>query len=492
MTQTRTTSPTPVDEAVLCMSATEMAAGLRDGQLRSRDLIEAHIARIEAVNPHINAMVQTRFEAARAEADAADARLRDATDADALPPLLGVPCSLKENFALKGFPQTSGLVARRDAIAGEDAPSVARYRAAGAIVLGTTNVPELCMWMETNNRLYGRTGNPYDPGRCAGGSAGGEGAIIGAGGAPFGLGADVGGSIRFPAFFNGVFGHKPTPGLVPNTGQMPEPEGQMNFNCVTGPLTRRAEDLWPLLKILAGPDGRDPMCTGPLEGDPAEVRIEGLNVRSIPGTGRQRVARDMLAAQARAGEALAVQGAHLRHARVAGLKRAFEIWSALMHAAGPTPFAVQLGQGERINTLGEIARWAGGRKVHTLPALGLALVENLPMPHQRLQREAASLRQELLDLIGDGVLLFPPYTCAAPRHNVAFALKLFHFAHSAIFNVMGFPVTQVPLGLNRQGLPLGVQVVGAPGRDHVTIAVAEILERELGGWVPPWTVKRSA
>ncbi|WP_421717637.1 amidase [Algiphilus sp.] len=476
------------DSPWLRSSATEMAEALRQGRVTARRLVDLHIARIEAVNPRLNAVVVARFDAARAEADAADAR-RAAADPDTvLPPLLGVPCTLKENFAFAGLPQTSGLVQRARRIAEQDAPTVGRLRAAGAIPLCTTNVPELCMWMETHNRLYGRTNNPYDPRRIVGGSSGGEGAIVGAGGAPFGLGADVGGSIRFPAFFNGVFGHKPTPGIVPNSGQMPEPQGAMNRNCVTGPISRRAGDLWPLMRILAGADGRDPECHGRLTGDPATVDLSALPVVSIVDDGRHRVQRDLRHAQAGAAQWLGEQGGGLRHIRPASLRHAFEIWSTLMQEAGPEAFAAQLGEGTPIAVGRELLKWSLRRSPHTLPALALAGAEKLPMPRRRFLRMAESLRQELLDAIGDGVLLYPPYSSPAPRHNVPM-LRVFHFAYCGLFNVLGFPSTAVPLGLNARGLPLGTQVIAAPGRDHVCVAVAEALEQGFGGWVPPWTVR---
>ncbi|MGQ0531045.1 MAG: amidase, partial [Panacagrimonas sp.] len=405
---------------------------------------------------------------------------------EALPPLLGVPCSIKENFAFTGFPQVSGMIARRHAIAQADAPTVARLRAAGAIVLGFTNTPELCMWMETNNRVYGRTRNPYDARRIAGGSSGGEGSLIGAGASPFGLGADVGGSIRFPAFFNGVFGHKPTPGIVPNTGQFPLPEGLMNHHCVTGPIARRAEDLWPLLKILAGPDGVDPLCRPKaLNGSPSKINLEQLRAFAIRDDGRRAVAPDMMSAQRRAAEVLGAQTQGLTWLELPRLRHAFEIWSALMHEAKPEAFARQLGQGRRISVLRELAKWPLGLTPHTLPALALAALDALPLPTQRFVKLGAELREELIDTLGDnGVLLYPPYTRVAPRHNRPL-LRPFDFAYCGIFNVLGFPSTQVPLGLNADGLPLGVQVVGAPGQDARTIAVALQLEQAFGGWTPP-------
>ncbi|HZS36055.1 MAG TPA: amidase, partial [Polyangia bacterium] len=303
----------PVDEEaglnpLLTKSATELAASIRRRELSSRAVVEAHIARIVEVNPRLNAMVADRFTAARADADAADEAVRAGGD---LPQFHGVPCSIKESIALAGMPLTSGLVARKAVTADGDATTVARLKRAGAIPLGVTNVSELCMWMETNNRVYGRTNNPYDPKRIVGGSSGGEGAIVGAGGTPFGLGADIGGSIRMPAFFNGVFGHKATGGLVPGTGQYPIAENQALRYLTTGPLCRRAEDLMPLLRVLAGPDGFDAGCEARTLGDPGAVRLDELHVLDVEDNGKTPVADDLRAARRRAVEALRARGARV-------------------------------------------------------------------------------------------------------------------------------------------------------------------------------------
>ena len=154
------------------------------------------------------------------------------------------------------MPNCAGLVALRDRRAETNAPAVQRLIDAGFIPLGVTNTSEMTMWIESVNRVYGRTRNAYDPHRTAGGSSGGEGAAVGSGGSPVGLGSDIGGSIRVPAFFNGVFGHKPSPGLVPNTGQYPSTAGEAAFMLTIGPLARHAEDLMPVTRIIAGPDGR--------------------------------------------------------------------------------------------------------------------------------------------------------------------------------------------------------------------------------------------
>jgi fatty acid amide hydrolase 2 len=467
------------------LSALALADRIRRGTLTSRDAVEAHIAAVERVNPAVNAVVATRFAEARREADEADAAVRRGAD---LGPFHGVPMTVKESFAVAGMPQTAGLVARRGTLARGDAVTVARLRRAGAIPLGVTNTSELCMWMESANHVYGRTSNPYDAGRIAGGSSGGEGAIVGAGGSPMGLGADIGGSIRMPAFFCGVFGHKPTGGLVPGTGQFPFAENAARRYLSTGPIARRAEDLWPFLQVVAGPDGED---TGALEyslGDPRDVSFRGLTVVSIPDNGTINVSDVLVDAQERCLDELSRRGARVRTTRVKGLRASLGIWSAMMSAAADTSFRTLLGQGRPIGIGRELARWAVGRSPHTFAALALALVEGAPMwsgsTGERLVAAGKRLQGQIEDLIGDGVLLFPSYPEVAPRHGAPL-LRPMRWVYTAIVNVLELPSTQVPLGLDARGLPLGVQVVGARGRDHVTIAVACELERAFGGWVPP-------
>lgn len=450
--------------------------------------MRAHIARARWVNPKLNAIVQDRYDAALDEARAADKAL--ATDPDGTyPPFFGVPCTIKEAFALKGMPNTAGLVARVGQPATNDATAVARIRAAGAIPMGVTNVSELCMWMESDNKVYGRTNNPYDAGRTVGGSSGGEGAMIGAGASPFGLGSDVGGSIRMPAFFNGIFGHKPTGGLVPNSGQFPIAHGDGLRYLTTGPMCRRAEDLMPLLRILAGPDGLDDACNSVELKDPSAVTMQGLDVIVVESNGVVSVSKDLRRAQRRAARALEQRGARVRYERIPALKHSLTVWGALLAAAGGPSFASLMGNGTPINPWSELLRWAALRSEHTFPAIALAVAEKLPqwLPSKAddFIRIGRDLRNELVERIGPhGVMLYPPYSRPAPRH-VTPMFPPFQWIYTAILNVMELPSTQVPLGLNAQGLPLGVQVVAIHGNDHVSIAVAQQLEQAFGGWQPP-------
>jgi len=477
---------------LLTRSGLELAAMIRHGEVRSAEVVEAHIQRIEAVNPRLNLVVKDRFDQARKEAREADDRV--AAGPDDLPPYHGVPCTIKESIALTGMPHSAGLVARRDLISTEDATATARLRAAGAIPMGVTNTSELCMWMESYNRVYGRSRNPYDPARIVGGSSGGEGGIIGAGASPFGLGSDIGGSIRMPAFFNGVFGHKPTGGLVPFTGQYPTAEGAVKRYVTTGPLARRAADLMPILRLVAGPDGVEEGTREVVLGDPATVDLSTLTVLDVADNGSTSVSADLRQAQRRVADWLKGRGARVTRLQVGpgqleGLRSSMLIWSAMVAASEGSSYQELLANGGSFSLPWELLRSLWGGSPYTVPSLGLALLERvpklLPMGQQRYVRLGHELRSELVDRLGPrGVMLFPSYASPAPRH-IKPLLPPWYWVYTAIINVMELPSTQVPLGLNAEGLPLGVQVVGLHDHDHVTIAVAEALEKGFGGWVAP-------
>lgn len=474
---------------LLTISGTRIARLIREGKISSREAVEIHIERICQVNPVLNAVVAERFNQARREADMADELLKKKRDRAKLPPFFGVPCTIKECFALTGMPNTAGIKNRRGLIPETDATAVARLRQAGAIPLGVTNTSEGCMWMESSNPVYGRTNNPYNPSHIVGGSSGGEGAIIGAGGSPFGLGSDIGGSIRMPAFFNGVFGHKPSGGLTPGTGQYPLATGAALRFLTTGPLSRRAEDLRPLLAVLAGPDGQDAGCVPMAIGDPAAVSFRNRVVLIVEDNGAIPVADDLRAAQRRAADALEKRGAKVLSAGIDSLKDSFNIWSAMLSEASVHSFSEVLGGDRPIAPLREMAKWVVRRSDHTLPALLLSVMEGLPkLTPGRTRRYAAQgreLKSELVDRLGpEGLLLYPPYPTAAPKHYKPM-WPPFNWVYTAIWNTMEMPVTQIPMGLNEQGLPVGVQAAAAHGNDHLTIAAALAIEEDCGGWVMP-------
>lgn len=482
-------------EAVLTRSGLELAAAIRSGELTSTEIVQAHIDRLNQVEPALNGIVRDRYEAALDEARAADERVAAArqsgTEAE-LPPLLGVPCTIKESFALAGMPNTAGVVHRRELIVEENATPVQRLIDAGAIPLGVTNISELTLWMESDNRVYGRANNAYDPRRTAGGSSGGEGAVIGAGGSPFGIGSDIAGSVRIPAFVNGVFGHKPTQGIVPNSGQWPHTEGSAAEMLTAGPLARRAEDLMPLMRLISGPDGIDPQTRAVELGDPASVSLEGLEVSLLHGASFFPASREMRNSCERVAGALQARGAKLRELDFGDLKRAlYHFLVALGNGGGESLLELLTPAGGPPATVRGVLRGRGS--LHTWPTiwltLGEALLERLPETGvERTLAAKRALADEFNATLGDGVALYPSHSRVAPRHDST-VKRPWAIQPTVLFNVTNSPVTQVPIGLNSERLPLGVQVVAAHGKDHIPIAVALELERAFGGWQPPFAAR---
>ncbi|MFZ5756813.1 MAG: amidase [Pseudomonadota bacterium] len=478
----------PDHEPLLTASVTELVLRLRRGELSSHDLVHAHIAHAERVNQTLNAIVHDLYKPALAHADLADARIQAARRSgtlDRLPPLLGVPCTIKENFEMTGTPQASGLWSRRDIVNDSNAPTVKALLDAGAIPLGVTNTSELCMWMESYNDVYGRCNNPYDPRRTVGGSSGGEGSIVGSGASPFGLGADVGGSIRMPSFFNGVFGHKGSPQLIPNAGQYPEAHGKTDDYLSTGPICRRAEDLPLLVRVLAGDRA------GRL-GDVAGVTFERLRVLTLSPERMGKLSVDQRMARDRAVRALRDAGARHKTVDFPLFDKAFDIWSSML-ALGDTQAFAEMMYGTRnpARALLELGKLAVGQSRHTLPLVMLSIVEKVPeyFPGraQKFQKLGEQLRAQLDDALGDdGVMVELPYPVVAPLHGHAITRHPFSWVRCAVFNTMELPSTCVPMGLDGNGLPTGVQIVAGRGRDHVSIACAQQLERAGYTWVPPW------
>lgn len=475
---------------LLTCSALELARRIRAGEVAASEVVEAHIGRIQAVNPRVNAVVVPTFDAARAEAKAADERIARTPKARRreLPPLLGVPFTAKESYGVAGLPVTLGLLSRRGRTAPEDATAVRRLREAGAILLGKTNLSEALMWMESYNKVYGKTGNAHDPARTAGGSSGGEGSIIGAAGSPMGLGSDVGGSIRLPAAMNGVVGHKPSSRLVSGAGHYPMATGEVARYAVCGPLGRRVADAAELLRIVSGPDGVDAEVVhsfAPETIDPKRVRVFVFEDNGV-----HRPSAEVAAGVRRAASALADAGLRVERWTPPGVARAVDYWAAILSQAADAPsFAEVLGDGTPVAPGRELLRWAAGRSPHTFPALGIVAFEKLKTlseeRNRRMLAPAREMQRAIEEKLGPhGALLCPAYPAAAPRHHAPMLLP-FGFVYCGLWNAMEFPATVLPVDRSRAGLPLPVQVVGARGRDATTLWVAERLEEALGGWGPP-------
>ena len=469
------------------LPAVELVARLRRGELRAPELLEAYIDRTRALQGALNALVEDRFEAARAEAVAAQARIDAAGPDEVLPPLLGLPVTIKEFVGVQGLSHTGGLWVHRDRKAAADGAVTARMRAAGALIMGVSNVPEGGLWMETYNKIYGRTNNPWSLRRSPGGSSGGEGALVAAGCSPLGIGSDVGGSIRIPAAFCGTFGHKPSGRLVPNTGHNPPATPKMSPYLSVGPLGRSVADLDLALRVIAGPDGVDPAASLSYAGGYQDVDLRGMRVLAVPESGFTSIRPDQQAAVADAAAALVERGAVLVEAKLPRLKKALLIWSAMLNEAATERYDVVLGGGQRISLLSELMKLPIGRSDHTFAGLALTIFDvwgsKLPMDFAALLREGAALQAELDELLGEkGVMLHPPYSRHAPFHRDSWRTP-FDAGCTAIFNVLERPVTVVPMGLDKARLPVAVQVVGRRGQDAQTLAAASALEDAFGGWI---------
>ena len=320
-----------MDELIYA-SATALAQTIRTKQVSSQEVVEAYLARIDAVNPKLNAVVQVTADTALAEARAADVTL---ARGELKGPLHGVPMTIKDSFDTAGVVSTGGTLGRRSYVPNEDATVVARLRQAGAILLGKSNTPELTLFIETDNLVYGRTNNPYDLSRSPSGSSGGAAAIIAAGGSPLDIGSDTGGSIRQPAHYCGVAGLKPTAGRVPRTGHIISYDsGPLEQLTQLGPLARTVEDLSLTLPLIAGPDWRDPTIVPMPLGDPAAVDLGRLRAAFFTDNGIVSPVPAVAEAIANAARALAEAGVAVEEARPPEIEHSRDTWMELVLADG--------------------------------------------------------------------------------------------------------------------------------------------------------------
>lgn len=482
-----------IKNSLLLQPAQKLALWIRNQQIKSEDVVTAYIDRIKQINPIVNAVVDNRFDKAIEEAKNVDNQIASGTktveEIAEETPFLGVPFTVKDNFQVTGLRQTVGLVSRKNAVSKENAAVVDLMEKAGAIPLGVTNLSELCTWWESSNCVYGRTRNPYDTTRIVGGSSGGEGCILGAAGSVVGIGSDVGGSIRMPAFFNGVFGHKPSMGVVSNVGQKPDLSDELQSYLVTGPMCRYASDLIPMFQVLAGPNAHK------LKLD-QKVNFKNIKIYYMEDDGGfplvSRVHPELRRAQRQVLLYLErTYGLKTKKVHFPSMVRALEMWSYLMLGLHKRSFCEEMTNGKgAFKILLELAKWPLGLSSHTLPALMVGFFECLGIGKNQYMNEymaqtRTKLQQSFEEMLGDdGIFLYPSHPTPAPYHNQPL-FQPANFVYAAVFNVLGLPVTQCPLGLGTEGLPLGIQVAASLYNDHLCLAMANELEKGFGGWVPP-------
>ncbi|WP_410575127.1 amidase [Amycolatopsis sp. cmx-4-61] len=476
-------------------TAEHLVAAMRDGSVTSVELTDDAIARIERDDKVINAICTPDFDRARAAARRADQARARGEDR----PLLGVPVTVKESYNVAGLPTTWGMPAHRDHFPAEDAVQVSRIKAAGAVVLGKTNVPLGLQDIQTFNDIHGTTTNPWDRGRTAGGSSGGSAAALAAGFGALSLGSDLAGSLRTPAHFCGVYAHKPTLGLAAGRGMTPPAEPALPVEpdlAVVGPMARSARDLALLLGVMAGPDPLTLGVAHRLALPPARhERLGGFRVLVLDEHPLLPTGAAVRAGVHRVAAALADGGARVeRHSPLLpDLAEAATLYMQLLISGSQARFPIETD--EQLRT--RVARL--GADDCSLDAVRLRA-----MTFSHRDWLAANHRRELhrhgwrqLFAAFDAVVCpitptpaFPHDHTPDPMHRRIDIDGVEHpyfdqLVWAGLATMSGLPATAVPAGRSPEGLPVGVQLIGPMFEDRTPLRLAELLEPRLGGFRAP-------
>ncbi|MGI9166104.1 MAG: amidase [Pyrinomonadaceae bacterium] len=455
------------------LSAAELARLIKTRRVSPVEVAEAYRARIERVNPAVNAIVTLDpgfLDRARKAGAALDRN-------DLVGPLHGVPFTIKDTIDTAKLRTTSGSRIRADYIPAKDATAVARLKGAGAIILGKTNTSEMAIPYETDNPVFGRTNNPYDLRRTPGGSSGGEAAAIAACLSPAGVGSDLSGSIRVPSHFCGIVGLRPTSGLIPMDGHLPPTIERLAFGACLGPMARRIEDLSLLLKVLVGEKSITTTAAKLTDG------LRGCRVGWYEEDGVAPITAETKLAVHAAVEALKDAGLEPVEERPPAVQSGLRLWIELFSRAS----AEQMRQFYR------------GREAEAGPLVRRILagvIEGKLEAHdenQRALKERDNMHQKLLEWLEDVPLIVAPVGATPAFEHGAQRLELSGesvsvfraFSYSQTFNVFDLPSVVVRAGRSAEGLPIGIQIGGRPFSEEAILAAAAIVEEALGGWRPP-------
>ena len=476
-------------------SATELSAALAAKKVSAVELAQHVIGRIERHDGKVNAICVRDFDRGLEAARAADA----ARGRGESKPLLGIPLTVKESYNIGGLPTTWGFPAQKNFVPPEDALSISRVKHAGGVILGKTNVPLGLGDWQSYNDIYGTTNNPYDLGRTPGGSSGGSSAALAAGYGPLSLGSDIGGSLRVPAFHCGVYAHKPTFALAPSRGHTPPPFPPLPFDrdlAVIGPMARSATDLALLLDVIAGPDPLEPGIGYRLALPPSRhnelksFRVLLIDTDPVMPTNKAvRAAIEKLAGQlGKAGVTVTRQSPLLPD--FAATTRLY-MRLLLSFLAGSFQPEVYAG-----------AQAAAANLSPDDNSLAAERLRGITLSHRdwvMADGGRARLRAQWRELFKTfDAVICPVLPTPAFPHDHSPDQETRHInidgkdypypdqlAWPGIATLPGLPSTAIPLGLSPEGLPVGVQIVGPWLEDRTTLKLAELIEREFGGFVPP-------
>ena len=472
------------DDEITSLSATQLCELVRRRALSPVEIMEAHLNRAEALNPALNAIVTFAPDALE-QARAAE---RATKGVDSLPPLHGLPVTIKDTIATANLRTTSGARVRSDYVPEGDAQAVARLRAAGAIVFGKTNASELAIEYNADNPVFGRTNNPHDLRLSPGGSSGGCAAALSACLSPASLGSDLVGSIRIPAHFCGVSGLFPTPGRVPSRGHFPPTNGALAAGASLGPLARTVDDLSLIFDALTREDHAHARALNGSFADEAgrpvsETRLRGLRVACYADDGAMRVTEETARAVALAARVLAAAGMETTDALPPEIDGASDLWLALFPPVVAGVVRAEFAGRE------ELAGAAAGAILRRGAGAPDAAREN----NSDAWAERDRLRASLLGRMRETPLLLAPVGAVAAFAHGARRVEVggeqvstFRaFGYAQACNVFGLPAACVPAGRTRAGLPVGVQIIGRPFEEQLVLAAARVIEDALGGWQPP-------
>ena len=456
----------------LFWSATRIARAIHSKELSAREVVDASLARIEAVNPKINSVVQLAAQRAIDEATSADEMTQRSQSRG---PLHGVPMTIKDSLDTEGIVSTGGTRGREHFVPEMDAPVVSRLREAGAILLGKTNTPELTLSGETENLIYGRTSNPYNLERSPGGSSGGSAAAIAAGLSAIEIGSDTGGSIREPAHYCGIAGIKPTSGRTPRTGHIvPYGLGAVDSLTQLGPMTRYVEDLSLLLPIICGPDWQDPSMIDMPMRDPGQVDLKRLRIATYTENGVTPLEPAIAATVEESVRALRSDGLSVTDALPEAYAEAANALSNLREADG-----------------GTIVRRLLDRWGTTEPGPHMTYCFRGPPAvsgetYCKRLEEVDNAKSKMLSFLRDyDAIICPVSRHVAPIHGSTLEETFMMWSYCTVYNMTGWPGAVVRAGESPDGLPIGVQIVAAPWREDVALALASRVEKSMGGYVAP-------
>jgi Asp-tRNA(Asn)/Glu-tRNA(Gln) amidotransferase A subunit family amidase len=465
---------------IVLQPAVQQLKLLRAGEISIPELADAHIAQIERLNPRLNAFADFDVERVRTQA-----RRLDASN-ERSGPLYGLPVTVKSSIATAGYKCEIGSLLNKGDVRREDAVVVARLRAAGALILGTTNCPEFLMAYETDNLLHGRTSNPWDLDRTPGGSSGGESAAIAAGMSALGLGSDSGGSVRVPAHFTGICSLKPTPGRIPGSGHLPPCVGPFSILGAIGPMARTMDDVAWAFRTLCGQDPHDPISPPVALRSPSLDDLRACTIGFFEDDELVPVTPETRAAVQAAAQALRGAGFRVEPFRPCTLEQLRKLWSKFFLQCGAM-FCEPRIAGKRAQLSPIFTEFLGIAEA----APTLSSVELLSA-----WAELDLLRAKTLEeMSAFPVLLCPVASIPAFRHGERrWTIEgrpleyLDAVRPTQWFNILAAPSAVVPVSRSLEGLPIGIQIVARPFEDEVALAIAAIVDSAFGYRPPPLAI----